>query len=152
MIPLPGETGGDWWENTGQAEARRDKDRRDGRPEDAEFDVFTYFLHDMPAEVLDTAEANARPQSETPFGQPWPLDAWPDVPTRVLVARDDRFFPAEFQHRVAKERLGIAADEIPGGHLAALSHPVELADQLERYRAALQRLRDPSALPASSIL
>lgn len=137
MIPAPGEAAGDWWANTGQDEAQRERDRRDGRPVGAEFDVFTYFLHDVPPEALATAEENARPQSDTPFREPWPLAAWPDVPTRVLVGRDDRFFPAEFQHRVAKERLGIAADEIPGGHLAALSHPVELADQLERYRAAL---------------
>ena len=57
------------------------------------------------------------------------------MPTRVLVGRDDRFFPAAFQVRVARERLGIEADEMPGGHLAALSRPVELADRLERYWA-----------------
>jgi len=34
---------------------------------------------------------------------------------------------------VARERLGLDIDEIPGGHLAALSRPVELADQLEAY-------------------
>jgi hypothetical protein len=34
---------------------------------------------------------------------------------------------------VAQERLGIAADELPGGHLVALSRPRELADWLERY-------------------
>jgi pimeloyl-ACP methyl ester carboxylesterase len=55
------------------------------------------------------------------------------VPTRVLVARDDRFFPAEFQKRVAVERLGIAADEMPGGHLVALSQPEELATRLLTY-------------------
>jgi pimeloyl-ACP methyl ester carboxylesterase len=57
------------------------------------------------------------------------------VPTRVLVGRDDRFFPAAFQRRVAQERLGIAADELPGGHLLALSRPGDLADRLERYWA-----------------
>jgi pimeloyl-ACP methyl ester carboxylesterase len=53
----------------------------------------------------------------------------------VIAGRDDRFFPAEFQHRLARERLGVEAVEIPGGHLAALSHPAELADRLEAFFA-----------------
>ena len=52
---------------------------------------------------------------------------------RVIVGSDDRFFPVEFQRRVAQERLGITPGELPGGHLIALSHPRELADQLEAY-------------------
>jgi pimeloyl-ACP methyl ester carboxylesterase len=60
------------------------------------------------------------------------------VPTRVLAGRDDRLFPAAFQRRVARERLGIEADEIPGGHLVALSNPRELVDRLERYRAEVE--------------
>jgi pimeloyl-ACP methyl ester carboxylesterase len=79
------------------------------------------------------------PQSATPFAEPWPLDAWPDVPTRVLISRDDRFFPAEFQRRVARERLGITPDEMPGGHLVALSQPTELTDRLEAYATDLAR-------------
>jgi hypothetical protein len=38
-----------------------------------------------------------------------------------------RSFPRDFQARVAHERLGKTIDEIPGGHLFALSHPRELA-------------------------
>ena len=53
----------------------------------------------------------------------------------MLIGRDDRFFPAEFQRRVAKDRLGLDADEIPGGHLVALSNPSGLADRLVAYAA-----------------
>jgi hypothetical protein len=56
----------------------------------------------------------------------------------VLAGADDRFFPAEFQRRVAKERLGIDADQIPGGHLVALSNPAGLADRLTSYAAELR--------------
>ena len=49
------------------------------------------------------------------------------------VSRDDRFFPLEFQRRVARERLGTDIDVVPGGHLAALSRPAEPTDQLIRY-------------------
>jgi hypothetical protein len=57
------------------------------------------------------------------------------VPTKVLIGRDDRLFPADFQHRVARERLGVGADEIPGGHLVALRSPSALADVLTAYAA-----------------
>jgi hypothetical protein len=54
-----------------------------------------------------------------------------------LQGRDDRFFPLEFQRRVARDRLGISVDDMPGGHLLALSRPIELAIKLENYRGDL---------------
>lgn len=77
-----------------------------------------------------------RAQSGTPFMKPWPLDAWPNVPTEFLLCRDDRFFPANFMRQVVSERLGITPDEMESGHLPALGHPVELVERLERYREA----------------
>lgn len=134
MIPVPGETGGAWWENTGQSKAYAELATAQDRVVSEELDVLVDFFHDVPAEV--TAEAMERgdpSQSMTPFAEPWPLDRWPDVPTRVVAGRDDRLFPLEFQRRVARERLGLDADEVPGGHLAALSRPADLADRLEAY-------------------
>jgi pimeloyl-ACP methyl ester carboxylesterase len=85
--------------------------------------------------VAAESAAHVRQQSATPFQQPWPLDAWPAVPTRFLLCRHDRLFPAELQRRVVRERLGITPDEIDGGHLPALSRPRELAERLLAYRA-----------------
>jgi pimeloyl-ACP methyl ester carboxylesterase len=68
--------------------------------------------------------------------EPFPLAVWPNVPTRILLCRDDRLFPASFLRRVAQERLGITPDEIDGGHTPALSRPKELADRLEAYRVS----------------
>jgi hypothetical protein len=51
------------------------------------------------------------------------------------VATGDRFFPAEFQRQVARDRLGLSVDEMPGGHLVALSRPDELAARLVAYAA-----------------
>ena len=130
MIPVPGETAGEYWGNTGQEAARRSFDIEQGRGADAEFDLLAYFFHDVPADVTEEAMRGQPPQSDTPFGEPWPLPAWPDVPTRVLSGRDDRLFPLEFQRRVARERLGVAAEAIPGGHLCALSRPGELVEAL----------------------
>ena len=97
------------------------------------------FLHDVPVDVARESEHHVFAQSGTPFAAPWPLDAWPDVPTRFLLCRDDRFFPAEFQRRVVRERLGIEPDEMDGGHLPALSRPEELAQRLLRYLAEVER-------------
>ena len=124
MIPAPGETPGDWWENTGQADARRANETAAGRNPDAPFDERSGFFHDVPAEV--TREAFSRPergQAGKPFGEPWPLAAWPDVPTSGIAGSDDRIFPLEFQQRVARERLGIELAVIPSGHLPSLSVP-----------------------------
>jgi pimeloyl-ACP methyl ester carboxylesterase len=136
MIPKPGETPGEWWGNTGHGEAKRQQNVRDGRRADAPFDPLIDFFHDVPQPVVDAAWAQGEPrQSDTVFGSPCTFKAWPTVPTRVLVGRDDRFFPAEFQRRVARERLGISADEMPGGHLVALSQPAELSTRLVAYVA-----------------
>ncbi len=136
MAPAPGESPGEWWTNTGHAAARRAAAEADGTWSAEDDDPFTVFLHDVPPEVAAASADHGRDQSATPFATPWPRDGWPDVPTRFLLCRDDRFFPAPFQRRLARERLGIEADEMPGGHLPALAQPDELVTWLERYRAA----------------
>jgi pimeloyl-ACP methyl ester carboxylesterase len=125
MVPRPGETGGEWWTTTGHERARAEAARAHGWPLDDD----DAFLHDVPPPVAATAPVPFA-QSGKPFTEPWPLPAWPDVPTRVLAGRDDRFFPLAFQRRVAAERLGRPVEELPGGHLVALSRPGELADRL----------------------
>ncbi len=121
MIPAPGETVDRWWSihAAGLAEA-------------PPFDAFDSFFHDVPQDVV--AEARAREaegrQGAAATGQPWPLDAWPDVRTRVLVARHDRLFPYAFARALARERLGVEADTIDCGHMAALARPRELVDWL----------------------
>jgi pimeloyl-ACP methyl ester carboxylesterase len=140
MIPKAGERPGEWWASTRQAEAKREQNRLDGRPADAPFDPLFEFFHDVPQPVIDAAWAQGEPrQSDTVFGSPCTFETWPKVPTHVLIARDDRFFPAEFQRRVARERLGIQGDEMPGGHLVALSQPDELTRRLVTYAARQQQ-------------
>jgi len=131
MVPAPGESPGEWWANTGSAEARRVAAERDGRSIDGEFDVVAEFLHDVPEEVIVNVLARGEPrQSDTPFKDPWPLEGWPNVPTKAIVCRDDRLFPVEFQRRVLRDRLGITPEEMDGGHCVAWSRPAELALRL----------------------
>jgi pimeloyl-ACP methyl ester carboxylesterase len=121
MIPAPGETGTDWWANSGQTDATRDEPDRDLRE---------LFLNGVEPGLADELLARSRGQTGTPMQEPWPLPAWPDVPTRYVLFRDDRLFPAAWARRHARERLAITAEEIGGGHCAYLSHPEELAERL----------------------
>ena len=125
MIPAPKEASADYWANTRYGEEVQERYEDD----------IALFYQDVPPELASEALRRSRRQSETRLAEPSPLAAWPDVPTRVLICRDDRLFPAAFVRRVTRERLGIAPDEIDGGHTPALSRPKELAERLEAYAA-----------------
>ncbi|MFI7697992.1 alpha/beta fold hydrolase [Nonomuraea sp. NPDC049480] len=120
MIPAPGEPPADWWDNTGMGH----KDMSD---------PIGLFLHDVPRALAEEELARGRGHAEKAVLEPWPLDAWPDVPTRFLLCRDDRFFTPEFIRGVVRDRLGITPDEIDGGHAPMLARPKELAEVLEGY-------------------
>jgi pimeloyl-ACP methyl ester carboxylesterase len=120
MIPAPGELFGDWWKNADYEESGYDD----------------LFYHDVPPDLAAEAQEREREQADKPLEEPWPLEAWPDVPTRYLLCRDDRMFTAEWARRHARERLGIRADEMDGGHYVSLSRPRELAERLAAYAVA----------------
>ena len=79
--------------------------------------------------VVSQAERQSERQRPRPFRDPCTFDDWP-APVTVIASRGERVFPVEFQQRLARERLGIDAVVVPGGHLVALSHPVELSDAI----------------------
>src|SRR6185312_3402744 len=131
MIPKPGEAAGDWWKDTRHEEAIAPLIERYGPPSEwDEAAMAEVFYHDVDeATLAANAEYDGVP-SDGLFAEPLPLEAWPDVPTTVLIPRDDRLFPLEFQRRVARERLGLGIEEMEGGHLPFLSRPDEVAARL----------------------
>lgn len=141
MIPVPGETPGEWGESTGHADAVLAKDLADGRDPDPGFDLETYFTFELTPEQTDELLALEGEDAAEVFDTAAEFDGWPDVPLRVIVGRDDRFFPLEFQRRVARERLGLDVVEVDGGHLAALSHPEQVADAVVGEVAASRPAR-----------
>jgi pimeloyl-ACP methyl ester carboxylesterase len=139
MIPAPGETPGQWWASTGYQQAAEEQARLDGGKTGHDDPLISYY-NGVPRPLAEEAlRRGGRGESSTVWNTPWPLAAWPDVPTRFIVCRDDHFFPAAFLRRVARQRLGIAADEIPGCHCAALSHPREFSDLLVSYLGPADR-------------
>jgi pimeloyl-ACP methyl ester carboxylesterase len=126
MVPTAGESLGQWWAATGHNQVV------------PQFDPVEDFFHDVPGDVREEAFRQGEPrQSDTPFGQPWPLDRWPEVPTRVIVGAQDRLFPLEFQRKLVRSRLGVEPEVMPGGHLMALSQPEVLASRILSMSAGM---------------
>jgi len=128
MIPAPGESAGEFWEASGQIAAMRELAVAEGRDPDAPFDLHEMFLHDVPDEVGERLLARGEGGDEAAsWDDPWPLDAWPNVPTTVIAGAGDRLFPLDYMRRLARDRLGLhEVAVIDSGHLPALSRPADL--------------------------
>jgi len=122
MVPSPGESADEMFANT-RWEPEQVKDSS----------AHAVFYHDVPRELADEAISRGRRQSNTPGRERWPLGAWPDIETRFVLCRNDRFFPACWLRPLVRDRLGIEPAEIDSGHCPALSRPRELAGLLDRY-------------------
>jgi pimeloyl-ACP methyl ester carboxylesterase len=131
MIPIEGETPGEWWENVGHAEAAADLFAKHGPMGGwTEPDFIEVFLHDVSPE--NAAVEAPRQQGGGIFGTP--LTSYPSqVPARAIVGSRDRLFPVEFQRTLAQQRLGIEIDVVEAGHVVALANPEALAAQLLAY-------------------
>jgi pimeloyl-ACP methyl ester carboxylesterase len=141
MIPAPGESPDQWWANTGYQSAVEEQAKRDGGLT-GNADPYVSFYHDVPRKLAAQAMSKERAHPSTAaMAAAWPLEAWPDVPTKFVLCSEDRFFPPDFFRRLAPDRLGIVPDEIAGSHCVALSHPKELADMLTEYAAAASATR-----------
>ena len=122
MVPAPHESAETMFETTGWHPERVEDNS-----------TSALFYHDVSPELASEAMRRGRPQSETPGKQAWPLDAWPTVPTRFILCRNDRFFPPTWLRPLVHARLGLAPDELDSGHCPALSQPQELARRLVAY-------------------
>ena len=80
MVPVAGETGAEWWRNTGQARASAEYRRRIGLSRN-EFDFVEDLFHDVPEDVKSVVFSSPElRQSDAPFAEPWPLGEWPRCP------------------------------------------------------------------------
>ncbi len=69
----------------------------------ATFDVATYFLRDVPPEIIVQGEPHERSEANVVFTEPCRFKTWPEVPIPAIAGLDDRFFPLDFQRRVVEE-------------------------------------------------
>ena len=83
------------------------------------------FYHDVPAEVAARAVTEFRGQPSSVFTEPWPLAAWPAVPTRYVLCREDRLV----------RRVGPAGHRRPPGDRARRDRRQPLAVPVPTGRA-----------------
>ena len=124
MIPSPGESAEEMFSSTGWHTESGVGDS-----------TIALFYHDVPPELAAEALRHGRRQSETPGREPWPLAAWPAIPTRFVLCLNDRFFPAAWLKGVVADRLEIVPDVIESGHCPALSRPQDLGERLDGFAA-----------------
>jgi pimeloyl-ACP methyl ester carboxylesterase len=111
-----------------QALAFRDSLDDQGRYVWPSFETARYAMYnDCPLDSARSAFSRLRPQSKQPFGERWPSDRWPELPTTFIVCGEDRMGRAEQLRRVARDRFGLEAVELGGGHSPFLSRPKVLA-------------------------
>ncbi len=85
------------------------------------------FYHDASPEDAAWAIERLRPQCYRVLAEVTPLQAWPGVPSTVIVCGDDHAADPDWQRSVARDRFGVEAIELDGGHSPFLTRPVELA-------------------------
>jgi pimeloyl-ACP methyl ester carboxylesterase len=98
--------------------------------------VAEIFYQDCPAEAAARAAARLRPQGMVPLRERTPLDAWPDTPVEYILGQEDRVISPDWSRHTARQRLGVTARELPGGHSPFLARPAALADELLSAAAA----------------
>jgi pimeloyl-ACP methyl ester carboxylesterase len=87
-----------------------------------------FLFHDCPPEMADRAIGTLSLLfARQAIFETCPLVAWPAVPCSYIVCQDDRTIRPDWSRRVARERFGVAAIELPGGHCPFISRPKELA-------------------------
>jgi pimeloyl-ACP methyl ester carboxylesterase len=89
-----------------------------------------FFYHDCAPEDARWAASLLRRQGQPPITEVTPLAEWPTTPSVYVLCRDDRVVNPDWGRRAARERLGVDAVELPGGHSPFLSRPAELAELL----------------------
>jgi pimeloyl-ACP methyl ester carboxylesterase len=90
-----------------------------------------FLFHDCPPEVVPLAlSTRVDWYPEQLYRELCPLSDWPDTPSVYVLCTEDRTIRPEWSRRAARERLGVEAIELPGGHCPHVSRPAHLASVL----------------------
>ena len=90
------------------------------------------FFNDCPPELATWAGEQLRPFAQRVPMDVLPLGSWPAIPAQYVLGTQDQAISPDWSRRVARERLGVEAVELPTGHDPFLSQPELLARTLVR--------------------
>jgi pimeloyl-ACP methyl ester carboxylesterase len=103
----------------------------DGRTTWADLETArTVFYADCEHAIADAALRRLRPQARYPSLQLFSLAELPAVSSTYVVCSEDQIIRPDWSRRVARDRLGLNAVELPGSHSPMLSRPQAVADVL----------------------
>jgi pimeloyl-ACP methyl ester carboxylesterase len=105
-------------------------------PANDEHAALRFLFHDCEPEVARWALTTRT--SWYPDGlytEVCPLGSWPRVPSSYIVCTEDRTFRPQWCREAARERLGVEAVALPGGHCPQVSRPEHLAEVLSTLAA-----------------
>ena len=92
-----------------------------------------FLFHDCPPEALKVGlQTRTKMYAEGAMTEIFTFATLPEVPSSYIVCSDDRTITPEWSRRTARERLGVEAVELSGGHCPYLSRPLQLANVLIR--------------------
>ncbi|HYH51685.1 MAG TPA: alpha/beta hydrolase [Acidimicrobiia bacterium] len=89
-----------------------------------------FFYRACDPDTARWAAGRLRPQVWTTSREPCPLDKWPDCELVSVICASDELLRPEWSRRIARDILGVAPVELPGGHFPMLSIPTHLAEAL----------------------
>lgn len=91
-----------------------------------------FLFHDCPESVLEWALTTRRLMiARRAMSEPLPTRVTTSPPVRYIACRHDRTLTPRWMRAAARERLGVTAIEIDGGHCPHVSRPAELTGILE---------------------
>ncbi len=88
VMLAPGETGEEWFVNTGWQEASQKQAEEDGGLTGNE-DPFVLWFNGVTRPLAEEAMRRERRNADTAGKQPNPLAAWPDIPTHFVLCTED---------------------------------------------------------------
>lgn len=117
--------------NMGYVAGMSDADDQ-GRRAWADAELAREFMYaDCDDTAADGAIARLRPQAQSPYSVPCPLENYPDVTTTYIVCSDDQLVNPDWSREFAPSRLGAELIELPGSHSPFMSRPAVLAEVLD---------------------
>jgi pimeloyl-ACP methyl ester carboxylesterase len=96
----------------------------------SEDDFVNHFAGDLEPVKAKVSYAVQQPLSASAFDDVIGMPAWKALRSWYLVAQEDEALPPDVE-RMFATRMGATSVEVPSGHLAMVSHPVEVVELIE---------------------
>jgi pimeloyl-ACP methyl ester carboxylesterase len=102
----------------------------------SEEDFVNHFAGDVDPKAARELYAVQQPLASSGFTDVMGVPSWKSLPSWYLVSQNDEAIPPDAERQFAA-RMGATTVEVPASHVAMVSHPVEVADLIEKAAEAV---------------